>query len=65
MNNTTDSLIELCYSRWCGYYSKKNWVSNQPLWTELSEDDQKFWREFIVTIRTPIKKYIDTTEDAK
>jgi hypothetical protein len=62
---SSDSLIELCYSRWSGHYSKKNWISNQPLWSELSEEDQKWWKEYIVTIRTPVKKYIDATEDAK
>ncbi len=62
-----DALVELVYSRWAGHYSKKNWFSNNPLWNELSDDDKQWWKDFVVQIRTPIKKYIDTTnpEEAK
>lgn len=48
----SQQLVELTYSKWCGFYSKKNWFSNQPLWSELKEEDQKFWVDFVAGIRT-------------
>lgn len=48
MNNLT----EFAYSKFCAHYSKKNWVSNWPLWSDLSDRDKSFWREFVLGIRS-------------
>ena len=55
-SSITDSklanLTEFSYSKFCSHYSKRNWLSNEPLWNELCERDRQFWRDFVVGIRS-------------
>lgn len=56
-----DQLTELAYSKWAGHYSQRHWVSNEPLWNQLKEEDQKFWKEFIQGVINKFK----TAEELK
>lgn len=47
----TQEIIELAYNRFANYYSKKNYYYNEPQYTKLSEDDVKFWTEFIKDVQ--------------
>lgn len=49
------NLTELAYSRWASEYSKGNWMSNEPLFSQLSENKKKFWRDFVVGIKSNFK----------
>ena len=51
----TEQLVQLCYAKWTGYYSAKNWVKHWPLWEELGEEDKKWWTDFVTGVRTGFK----------
>jgi hypothetical protein len=57
MTNETsiENLTHFAYTQFAEQYSKKNWFSNAPLWTDLSAEDQDFWKTFVTGIRTNFK----------
>jgi hypothetical protein len=64
MNGTpADQLAQLAYSKFASHYSIRNWFSNEVPWLQLSEADQKFWKEFILGIKSSFK--VDFIESAK
>lgn len=50
-SSLNESLIELSYSKWADHYSKKNWLSNYPTWSTLTDDDKEFWTRLVLGIR--------------
>jgi len=51
MSQINDNLVELAYAKWAGYYSKRSYISNEPLWSELSEKTKEFWRNFVFGVQ--------------
>lgn len=52
----SDNLVQLSYSKFSCYYSKKNYLCNEPNWDQLSEKDRLFWNSFITGIKTNFKE---------
>lgn len=55
MSQINDNLVELAYSKYSGYYSKKNYISNEPIWNQLSDNTKDFWRNFVFGIQHSFK----------
>lgn len=59
MENQNDVLLsnltELAYSKWASEYSKGNWMSNEPLFSQLSDSKKKFWKQFVIGIKSNFK----------
>lgn len=51
-NIKIENLTKFAYSEFCSHYSKRNWLSNEPLWNELDEKDKLFWKNFILGIKS-------------
>ena len=51
----SEQLVELAYSKFASHYSSRNWISNEPLWSQLSEKDKTFWINFINGVRYNFK----------
>lgn len=49
------NLTELAYSKWASEYSKGNWMSNEPLFSQLSESKKRFWKQFVIGIKSNFK----------
>lgn len=56
LSTVNECLVELVYSKFSGHYSKKNWVSDYPLWNTLSEEDKQFWKELVMGVRCGYRK---------
>lgn len=54
-DSTSENLVHYAYCRWAEQYSKKNWISNCPLWSELSDTDKDFWKTYIEGVRMGFK----------
>ena len=50
------NLTELAYSKYCAEYSKDNYLFNEPLFNQMSNKRQTFWREFIIGVLSGFKK---------
>lgn len=59
----SSNVVELCYSRWAGHYSHKNWGKNWPQFNDLKEQDLEFWVKFVNDIEHGFS--IDNATEAK
>ena len=62
LSSVNQSLVELVYSKYAGQYSRDNWISSVPLWTELSTDRQDFWKDIVLGIRTGFRRDISVSQ---